>query len=175
MLSLAVVQLRNLGAAYTLTNAIFSNAELKHLETCPLNGQALVLFQGPGTESLVGALTQISLNDIVASSVIAEVNPEILQAYYSLTNCNPAKLLVIIESEFAGVLFEAAQMLLKQDLKIMDFRVPRSLGTRSHMILTGNKISDDLLIELKARNLQVTVVNDLSEKFSQFLSLDPQA
>lgn len=174
MLSLAVVQLRSLGAAYTLTNAIFSNAELKHLETCPLNGQALVLFQGPTTESL-RALTQISLNDVVASSVIAEANPEILQAYYSLNNCNPAKLLVIIESEFAGVLFEAAQMLLKQDLKIMDLRVPRSMGTRSHLILTGNQISDDLLIKIRARGLQVTVVNDLSEKFRQFLSLDPQA
>lgn len=174
MTSLAVVQLRNLGAAYTLSNAIFANAELQHLETCPLNGQALVLFQGSPTEMLK-VLAQVSSNDVVASSLIAEANPEILQAYYSLSNCNPAKILVIVECELAGVLFEAAQMLLKQDLKVMDLRVPRSMGTRSHLILTGNQISDDVLKDLKGRGLQVTVVNELSEKFRQFLSLDPKA
>lgn len=173
MSALAVVQLRSLGAAYTLSNAVFRNTELKHLETCPMNGQALVLFQGSPT-NILHAVAQISSNEVIASSLIPEARPELLQAYYSLSNCNPLKFLIIIESELAGPLFESAQLLLQQDLKIMDFRIPRAMGSRAHAILTGEHLPDVVVQELKDQGLQVTVVNEISENFRRFLSLEPK-
>jgi hypothetical protein len=148
-LSLGVFQFSSFGEALKEVHN-----KIGLLEVIPMGKNTTVIFESE-KENLekISAQTKVIINN---------PHPNLLKTYLSLENSNVLRSLLVAESSHCGELFEIVNKGLELNLKVVDFRIPRTEAALGYVILTSeNSIAETKFSQFKqARIITIDQVGD---------------
>lgn len=169
MESLAVFLFNSVGASLRALNL---EESVRVVECSALGDWGLLIVAGDWN-ILSEYHTKILPEGLLKSTLIRDVDPYLLKAFYSLENANIDACLVSLESDYIGDLFEEIDRLLKtRSFKIVDFRMARGLRGQSYALLTGEAMS--LRNLTSTPTVKVTIIEEPNLVLRQFFNLSPK-
>ncbi len=176
MSALALIQVASYGAALEAANIATHRQNLELLEIIPFGTYCQLLLQGPEAD-LTSYRKVLRTADLQKSVIINQPDERLLKAYYHLENQPIQNYLLILETEFAGYLFNWAQKLLGMKLEVVDFRQPRYAGSVACLVMTGADLSQiqGEILEMEAQKIKVSFVEEPTAKLRSYFDIEPKA
>lgn len=176
MSALALIQVASYGAALEAANIATHRKSLELLEIIPFGTYCQLLIQGP-EEDLNNYRKVLRTADLQKSVIINRPDERLLKAYYHLENKPIQNYLLILESEFAGYLFNWAQKLFAAKLEVVDFRQPRFPGAMACLVMTGQSLGliQGHIMEMESQKIKVSFVEEPTEKLRSYFDIEPKA
>lgn len=163
-----ILWFKDLGAAYLVANAA-SEKGSKILELYPFGSRGHLFLESSSLslEELM-TLTKVTPEKSFESEDLSE---KVLSAYLSLSNPPLEEELLIIEAEFIGDVFEAAQIAMKVGLSILDLRFIRDTSGHSYCQVTGRKQAVENFLMKVPFACAVTRVSNPSSGLKEFFPI----
>lgn len=139
--AVAIIHLSSVGAGYRLLNSCTSPVEV--LELIPAAQGCLCLVVGE-PQKLMDLIRHQRSATLLSSDVIENLDPRVLEAFYSLANPKLGSLLLTIESPSLGRLFRLANTALTFNFEILEFRAPRAGQTKGLLSLSAKQQLEQL-------------------------------
>lgn len=136
---LAFFKFNGVGQAYVYANEFTQRGHTVY-EISPLAGESQLIIESPDFDKLKGDSTDVmklALLKPTKSVIVNSVQERLLKAYHSQELADPQTSLTIVESDFIGDLFFAANLLPAQ-VQICDLRCLRAPGVSSYLIVSGD-------------------------------------
>lgn len=173
MKALSLIQVASYGGALEAANMVTNRESLELLEIIPFGTFSQLLIQGP-YQDLMSYRKALRTADLQKSVIIENPDPRLLKAYYHLENQKPENYFLILEDEFAGYLLQWAQVLLKKNLKIVDFRQPRFPGAFACLVLTGPDLSlvAEEMRQMEFQKIKVSFVEEPTAKLRSYFDIE---
>jgi len=174
--ALSLIQVSSYGAALEAANMVTNRESLELLEIIPFGTYSQLLIQGP-YKDLIDYRKALRTADLQKSVIMQNPDPRILKAYYHLENQKPQSYFLILEDEFAGYLLEWAQVLLKKNIQIMDFRQPRFPGAMACLMMTGQDLSqiEEEMRQMEYQKIKVSFVEEPTQKLRSYFDIEAKA
>lgn len=162
--SLAFFQTRTLGLAYSLANQC-AKAGAKVFEIFPVGNHGHVVLDF-GDQDLIKEIANTFESGVLNEAYIPLVSEKTLKTYLSQENSPIVENLLIVESEFVGNCFFAAEILLKNQCELVDLRLFR--GQDKYSVLMGTTKNAELAQKVKsilsAENLECSLITQVSSE-----------
>lgn len=174
MKSFALIQVASYGGALEAANSATYRESLELLEVIPFGTYTQLLVQGPYSD-LVDYRKGLRTADLQKSVIIQDPDPRLLKAFYHLENQSTQGYLLILEDAFSGYLFKWAQILLKKELQIVDFRQPRFPGSMACLVFTGPDLTliAEEMRQMEFEKIKVSFIEEPTKKLRGYFEINP--
>lgn len=164
---LAFFKFTGVGQAYVYANE-FAQRGHSVYEISPLAGESQIIIESSDFDKLkadAAELTKLAIEKPQQEVIINSVQERLLKAYHSLELAEPQEALTVIESDFIGNLFFAANVLPTAVL-VCDLRCLRAPGLSSYLIVSGDVSA--YVQDWIRHGLKVSHISTLSQALQAF-------
>lgn len=162
MKNFLVIELSNLGSAYSIVNQFAEIDSVDVFEISPIGAGSILILSSSdalSAEILYNNIKTNYKNSILNIQLILEIQTEVILTYLSQNKPNLKKHLAVIEAGSVANMFMYANKLLDKKIELIDFRLIRTRP--ANVILTVTTDNIETLSQLNFTDAHVTIINDL--------------
>lgn len=173
MKNFLVLDLSNLGSAYSIINRFVDNENIEVFEISPIGTAALLILNvndSISSQLLYNNIKNEYKSDLMSMALITDIEPSVVKTYLSQSQAQIQKNLLILESSEVSRMFSVAQnAATKGTIGLVDFRVIRTNPCNAVLVITSDQISN--LMTFKDFGVKTTLINDVQNSVKEYFEI----